>query len=174
MKALLILMSLMPSLCLAKSVIYMDYKFNIPNGYNAITNDISEASNSLFILTEDKTSGFTIEKMLEDGSHSFKPKEFNLSTHRELFYTLYNDDIPSTNKKILEVRGIYKKFPLQKHSISERNDFVFFRTDNGMDLIGVSFLISTPKNDEILKIDFVEEYPSEKFIKSTLDSLELR
>jgi len=93
-----------------------------------------------------------------------------------LLYILFNDDVPSANKNIIEVlREINKKFPHQKQSISKRDDFVFFRTNNAMDDIGsVSFLISTPQNEEILKINFLDDHPFEKFIKSVIDSLEVK
>ncbi|MCF6204588.1 MAG: hypothetical protein L3J59_13125 [Methylococcaceae bacterium] len=175
MKILLILIALLPSVCLSKNITYLDYKFTIPDNFKVIENDLSETSAGLFILKDEKTAVFGIKKMRKNDKYFFQPEDYGLSTHRELFYVLFNDDVASTNKNIIEVREVNKKFPLQKQSISKRDNFVFFRTNNSMGDIGsVSFLISTPQNDEILKIDFLDDHPSEKLIKSIIDSLEVK
>lgn len=177
MKILLLLIALIPSLCLSKIVTYHGYKVDIPDEYNIIISDLSDDkyfSDNKFILVRgggETVLGIKTQKKLS--AHELK--EYGVTSRRELNYIVFNDDVPLTNKNILKVREINKNFPLQKQSISEDKDkdFVFFRMDNAMDLIGVTILVSTPIKDEILKFSFLGE-PNEKFIKKVIDSLEVK
>ncbi|MCF6204008.1 MAG: hypothetical protein L3J59_10140 [Methylococcaceae bacterium] len=166
MKILLILLTLLPSISLAKDISYFDYEFSIPDSYKIVENNLSDKSNGLFILIEDKKVAFSIEKKDEN---FFSLKEHGANSHRELFYVLFNNE-PSDNKAILELRATLENYKLQKQSIYKNdNDFVFFRTDNGMDLIGTAtIIVSTPIN-EVLVIGFNKGF-KEEFIQSVLAS----
>ena len=167
MRPLLILLALLPSLCLSKDIIYQKYKFKVPDEYKMMQSEISD---TLYFFIEGQKPNLALGELKKD---SYKPSEFGVSSKRQIFRILYNDEVPSTNKSILELRRLTEKFKLQKKSISEDRGFVFFRMDNALDRIGVTFLVSTPINDEMLKINFFGE-PDEKFIKSVMDSLKVK
>ncbi len=168
MKILLILLTLLPSISIAKDITYLDYKLTIPDDYKVIKNNLSDTSNGIFILPENKEFSFSIEKIIKN-KHFFSLKDSGTNSHRELLHILFSD-VPSSNKYILELRGFDKNFLLQKRSISKKDNFVFFRLDNGMDLIGTTYFVSTPINDEVLKFSFPEEV-KEALIQSVIDSL---
>jgi hypothetical protein len=174
MRILLILLTFLPSLSSAKDITYFDYKFTIPDEYKVIKDTIVDGSNGLFILITDKKVAFSVEKVKKKDKRFFPLKEYGAKNHRELFYTLYSDR-PSNNEAVLDVRRIDKLYPLQKRSITENdNDFVFFRTDNSMgSLSGTTYLISTPINDEVILLGFSDKI-NEKFIKSVIDSLDVK
>jgi hypothetical protein len=167
MKNLLILIVLLPSLCLSKDVAYLGYKISIPDEYKVKKSD---ASNTLFFYIEGEKPNLAVGELKKG---FFNLKDYGATSNRELLYLNHNDEIPSTNKNVLEMRRLNKIYPLQKQSISKNKDFVFFRTDNHMNLIGVGFLVSNPITDRILKISFFGE-SNEKFIKSVIDSLEVK
>ncbi len=168
MRPLLLLLTLLvPSLGLSKEIIIQNYKFSLPDEYKQIDNDVSD---ELIFTFEDKIPAFIIGNLREN---LFRLEDFEASSRRELFYEIYNEK-PSTDKKVLEIRKLNKTFPLQKESISKNNrGWVFFRMDNALDTIGVTFLASSPENDETLKIHFYGE-TDEKFIKSVIDSLKVK
>ncbi|MEE9337419.1 MAG: hypothetical protein V3U87_05005 [Methylococcaceae bacterium] len=168
MKTLLILLTLLPSISIAKDITYFDYKFSIPDNYKTVKNNVSNNSNELFILGEDEKVRFSISK-----KNIFELDDYGANSHRELFYDLFSDK-PSKNKNVLEFRVVSSKWDLQTSEITKNKEFIFFRTNNSMNSLNETvFMVSTPLDDEVLHMSFSNR-TNKKFIKSIIDSLQVK
>jgi len=162
---ILLLLSLLPSLCFAGDVIYSDYKFTIPENYSVHNNGkpLAVGSNAIHIVNEHKKGVAMVELVKKE---LFSLEEYEVKSLRELFYILYSDT-PSDNKAVVEFRGVQKS---KDFKITERDGFVFYRVNHKKPQ-GVKIMISTPLNDGLLGISID---PDERLIKSIVDSLRVK
>ncbi|MEE9337093.1 MAG: hypothetical protein V3U87_03365 [Methylococcaceae bacterium] len=103
MKILLIFIALLPSYCLAKDIIYDNYRFSIPDTYN-IVKEYSITKGAVYVINENKKAILTVERMKKD-TKFFPLKEYGRNTHREVFYDIFGNH-PTENKAVLEMRNI--------------------------------------------------------------------
>ncbi len=168
MKILFIFLAFITTSCLAKNITLSGYKLIIPDDYAIVKNPFHKAA--IFIINENDKLALSITKV--DKKTFFPLKDYGIDTHRNLFYEIFGKHL-TKNRAVLEFRKINSNFKLQEFEILERDNFVFFRTNNSMDNLGHTvFLISTPINDEVIKMDFTNEM-NKKLIKSIIDSLEI-
>ena len=168
----ILLLLLLPSLCFAKEVEYFNYKFNIPNNYSIHNNGkpLHPSSNAIHI-TKDGKGIAMIQLVDKEKKNFFSLKDYGAKSYRELFYVIFTD-VPSDNEAVKELREFDDKYDLQKFEISERDNFVFFKSNNPMNLVGeVKILVSTPSNDEVINISLSSD---DKLEKSILDSIEVK
>ncbi len=163
---LLLLLFLLPSLCFSKDVIYQNYKFSIPENYSIYDGEpVAIGSNMILIINGNKRGVASVE-LVKKGLFSLD--EYQVKSLRELFYILYST-VHSDNKAVAEFRALQKS---KDFKITKRDNFVFYRVNLG-EPQGVKVMVSSPKDDDLLGISFINK-PDEILIKSVVDSLQLK
>ncbi len=174
MKLLLLLLFLLPSLCFGKDIIYQNYKFSIPGNYSLHNNGkpLNPGSIAIHIVNEKKKGVAMVDLVRKEKKNFWSLEDYGAQNYRELFYVIFTDK-PSNNEAVKELREFDAKYELQKFEISARDDFVFFKSTNPMNMVGnVKYLISTPINDQVLNVDFTT--PDKEIESSVINSLQVK